>query len=110
MHLLNHRAGSCFHAVIPDGLDRAGARLAQDMLGEGFFDWCTIDFYKCPFNICSRFLCTAHSLAVLDNCFVNLVRCKGEGYVRCTGKVSMTAGAHTATGESLDVLSVFYVF
>jgi hypothetical protein len=24
MHLLNHRAGSCFHAVIPDGLDRAG--------------------------------------------------------------------------------------
>ena len=83
---------------------------AQDMLGEGFFAWCTIDFYRCPFSVCSHFLCTAHSLAVLDNCFVDLVRCKGEGYVRCTGKVSMTAGAHTATGESLDVLSVFYVF
>ena len=24
MQLLNHRAGSCFHAVIPDGLDQAG--------------------------------------------------------------------------------------
>ena len=37
MQLLNHRAGSCFHAAIPDGLDQAGVLKHYGGASEKYF-------------------------------------------------------------------------